>query len=145
MHESVMTGEPATILYVLADHYETALKLVREALAKEGLEIPLELDVSRRIRRELGIDLAPCRVLFVDCPYLLLEAMTLDAAAAVFLPLRVVVSAHRSQTFVHLLSPASSRDAGLPVGLKLPISRLHARLSHVLERMGVRQAVYQAA
>ena len=138
-----MTSEPATTMYSLADHYERALKLVRAALVKEGLEVPLELDVSGRIRRELGIALAPCRVLCVDCPFLLLEAVTLDAAAAVFLPLHVVVSAHGSQTFVHLLSPASTQDHALPVGLKVPISKLHARVSRVLERMGVRQAPYQ--
>ena len=49
--------------------------MVRIALARQGLRAPAELDISARIRQELGAGVAPCIVLYVDDPVVLLEAV----------------------------------------------------------------------
>lgn len=127
--------------YVIPEPYERALKLIREALAREGLEIPIELDVSGRIRKKLGISLAPCRLLCVDSPMSLVEAVAVDPAGAVYLPLHLVVSGRGPQTTLHLPSQGALQRCEAPVGVKVPVSKLHARLSRVLQRIGGRQAL----
>ena len=134
-----MTAEPATTVFSIAEPYDKALKLLRETFGKEGLGIPMELDLSARIRRSLGISLAPCRVLFVDCPLLLLQAVALDASAATLLPLHVVVSGAGQRTLVHWREPASAGAASLPAEVKAPIRRLQTRLSEAVSRVGIRQ------
>jgi uncharacterized protein (DUF302 family) len=134
-----MAAEPTTTVFSIAEPYEKALKLLRETFGKEGLGIPMELDLSARIRRSLGISLAPCRVLFVDCPLLVLQAVALDASAATMLPLHVVVSGSGPRTLVHWREPASARGAGLPAEVRAPIRRLQSRLSDAVGRIGIRQ------
>jgi uncharacterized protein (DUF302 family) len=125
-------------MFSIAEPQEKALKLVRDTFGKVGLAIPVELDLSARIRRSLGISLAPCRVLFVDCPLLVLQAVALDASAANLLPLHVVVSSAGWRTLVHWREPASLPSAGLPLEVGSPIRRLHARLAEALSQIGIR-------
>jgi uncharacterized protein (DUF302 family) len=137
--------EPATISFIVPDSFEGAIKLIRQALTECGLNILVELDLSGRINQELGIALAACRVLCVDSPLFLLEALSLDGAAAVFLPAHVVVSEQRMQTVVHLLSPASIQSGGLPVSAKIPVSKLQEQLSRALEHIAMRQVSWQSS
>ena len=137
--------EPATISFIVPDSFEGAIKLIRQALTECGLNILVELDLSGRINQELGIRLAACRVLCVDSPLFLLEALSLDGAAAVFLPAHVVVSEQRMQTVVHLLSPASIQSGGLPVSAKIPVSKLQEQLSRALEHIAMRQVSWQSS
>jgi uncharacterized protein (DUF302 family) len=138
-----MAAEPTTV-FSIAEPHEKALKLLRDTFAQEGLGIAMELDLSARIRRSLGINLAPCRVLFVDCPLLVLQAVALDASAATLLPLHVVVSGSGPKTLVHCREPAGAQAADLPVEVRAPIRRLQARLSEAVSRIGIRQT-YQLA
>jgi uncharacterized protein (DUF302 family) len=134
-------GAAAAHTYLIPEPFERALKLLREALRKEGLSIPMELDLARRVRRELGVTLLPCKVLCVDSPMVLVEAMAIDSAGAIFLPLHVVVAARGPQTLVHMASPATIRQAEVPVGVKAPLGRLQMRLAAILQRLGGRQGL----
>ncbi|HSW51540.1 MAG TPA: DUF302 domain-containing protein [Bryobacteraceae bacterium] len=133
-------SEPTANRYVIPEPFERALRLLRESLAKEGLAVPMELDLSGRMRKELGIALAPCRVLCVDSPMATVQAMAIDSACAVFLPLHLVVSGRGPQTLVHLASAAALRSMDLPAGVKAPIRNLQTRLSLLLQRIGGRQS-----
>ena len=52
----------------------------------------VELDASKRLRTALNINVSPCRVLLLDNVLFLLEATAIDRAAAVFIPLHIVIS-----------------------------------------------------
>jgi uncharacterized protein (DUF302 family) len=119
----------------IAAPFETALKLIRSALLHEDLRISREFDVADIARRQPGLNLAPCRILCVDSPLLLLEAMALDPSAAVFLPVHMVISADGPNTQVYWLDPASIQGKRLPVGAMLPLRALHARIAAAMERM----------
>ncbi|MCI0419749.1 MAG: DUF302 domain-containing protein, partial [Acidobacteria bacterium] len=93
--------------------------------------------------RDLGVELAPCRILSVDNPFVLLEAMALDGTAAVFLPLHVAVSGDGKQTRVHMLSQSGVRSCGSPLGAKGAMSKLQAGLAQALEKISVRQGLAQ--
>ena len=129
-----MESGSATLTYLISEPFESALKSVREVLAKEDLRVPLELDVTARIRKELGLSLAPCRVLFVDSPVLLLEAVTLDRTVAAILPLHVALAGHGPHTRVHLISSSGGFHVNLP-------RELQARIVRAVEKIASRQAV----
>ena len=134
-----MTGDPDTATLIMQQPLSGALKSIRRALAEGGLEIAAELDVAGRIRKALRIDIPPCRVLCVDCPVALLEALALDRSAAVLLPLHLVVSGEDGATHVHFLNPAAALYSGLPVTARSAVSKLQARVAQAVESISVRQ------
>lgn len=119
----------------IAAPYETALKLVRDALLHEDLRISREYDVSDVAGGQRGMNLVRCRILCVDSPLLLPEAMALDPSAAVFLPLHIVVSADGRKTHVYWLNPASIQSKRLPVGAMLPLRALQERIVQAMDRI----------
>jgi hypothetical protein len=96
---------------LIQEPFERALTSIREAMVKEDLRVPMELDVAARTNRELGVGLAPCRLLFVDCPVLLLEAATLDLATVAPFPLHVAVAGLGRRTSVHVTGPSGVSNA----------------------------------
>jgi uncharacterized protein (DUF302 family) len=134
-----MSSNSMIVTYRIPEPFERAIESVRETAVKSGLSIPMELDISRRIQRELGIALAPCRVLYVDNPLLLLQAVALHPSAAVWLPLSVVVAGYGPQTLVHVLQRAGAAGAGNAV------ENVHIRLSRALESVAMREGYYQSA
>jgi uncharacterized protein (DUF302 family) len=134
-----MTADQETATLFMEQEYNDALKLIRRALAEEGLQIAADLDLSGRVKKALRIDLPPCRVLCVDCPVALLEALALDRSAAVLLPLHLVVASQDGFTQVHLLNPAAALYSGLPVTARAAVSKLQARVSQALDNVSSRQ------
>jgi uncharacterized protein (DUF302 family) len=134
-----MTGEQETATLIMQQPLNEAVKLIRRALADGGLEIAAELDITGRIRKGLKIDLPPCRVLCVDCPVALLEALALDRSAAVLLPLHVVVAGQDGFTLVHLLNPVAALYGALPVTARAAVSKLQARVAQAVESISIRQ------
>jgi uncharacterized protein (DUF302 family) len=122
----------------IPEPFETALKLVRAALLGAGLGILGEFDPSGFGSREAGTASTPSRILYVGSPLLLFEALALDRAAAVFLPLHVLVAASGLETRVCWIDPAAAFGARLPAGAAVPLDELQARLSRALTtRSGV--------
>jgi uncharacterized protein (DUF302 family) len=140
-----MNTEPAVTTYLISEPFDRGLRAVREGLSSSGLSISTELDVCGRVKRELNLGLAPCRILFVDSPRVLLEAVTLDRAAAALLPLHVVVSGTGSQTLVHWVTLATIEGVRLPTGAAVPLAKLQSLLSRALERIAMRQDLCQTA
>jgi uncharacterized protein (DUF302 family) len=138
-----MHSEPAVTTYLVAEPFDRALKAIREALARDDLRVASELDVAARVKRELNIGFTPCRILLVDSPFLLLEAATVDCAAAVLFPLHVVVSGRGPQTQVHWMNPAAIEGLRLPTGAALPLAKLQSLVSHALERIAMKRDIYQ--
>lgn len=134
-----MTGDPETATLIMQQPVNEALKMIRRALAEGGLAIAADLDMASRIGKALRIDFPPCRVLCVDCPVALLEALALDRSAAVLLPLHLVVAGQDGFTLVHLLNPAAALYNGLPVTARAAVSRLQARVAQAVESVSTRR------
>lgn len=134
-----MTGDQKPATLIVQQPLNQALKMIRRALAEAGLEIAAEFDMAGRIRKALRIDFPPCRVLCVDCPVSLLEALALDRSAAVLLPLHLVVAGQDGFTLVHLLNPAATLSGGLPVTARAAVSKLQASLAQALDGISTRQ------
>lgn len=116
----------------IPEPFDTGLKLVRNSLLGAGLSILGEFDVSGSLSREAGAISAPSRILYVDSPLLLFEALALDRAAAVFLPMHVLVAADGPETSVCWVNPAVAFGGRLPAGAAVPIDELQARVAQAL-------------
>ena len=127
-----------TITLVLDAPFQAALRQIRRALRDGKLSIAAEFDGKRRIQQALGLELAPCRVLLVESPRLLLEATAIDRSCAVFLPLHVVVSGFGGQTLIHILSADYLAHGEVPVGIRMPVARLQKQLLEALEGIAER-------
>jgi uncharacterized protein (DUF302 family) len=134
-----MIGEQETATLTIQKPLNEAVKLLRRALAEGGLEIAADLDMAGRIRKTHRIDFPPCRVLCVDCPVALLEALALDRSAAVLLPLHLVVTGQDGLTLVHFLNPAAALYSGLPVTARAAVSKLQARVAQAVESVSTWQ------
>ena len=134
-----MTGEQEPVTLIVRQPLNQALRSIRRALAEGGLEIATDLDMAGRIRNALRIDFPPCRVLGIDCPVALLEALALDRSAAVLLPLHLVVAGRDGFTLIHLLNPAAALYGGLPVTARAAVSKLQARVAQAVESVSTRQ------
>jgi hypothetical protein len=119
-----------------------AVKILREALSAANLEIAFELNLSERIERKLGVRLAPCLVLLVDTPTLLLESLILHTSAPLHLPVRVILLARGPATEVQVFSASRESDLRLPPIIRASLNKLQSRISAVLEVIAMPQSVH---
>jgi hypothetical protein len=117
---------------VIPERFGKSAPLVRRLLSKAGLSIVKEFHISRRPYFGLGIARRSCVVLLVDTPALLFECIALDRAAAVFLPVHVVISGDRDATYVYWANPAMSSGLRPPMPAKMPLENLCARITQAL-------------
>jgi hypothetical protein len=68
-----MTHEPRIVSFTIDEPFDETLRMLRRALAREGLRVPCEMSTSGRLLSELGGGLKDSIVLYVDAPLLLLE------------------------------------------------------------------------
>ena len=129
-------GPPVT--FSMHEPYDVALRMVRRALTQQGLQAPVELDITARIKKELGAGVAPCTVLFVDDPALLLEAIVFDRSAALANPQPVVVSGNGRNTEVLIRSSESLLSGTLPARVHNPLIQLHERILRAMEMIAER-------
>lgn len=128
----MMFSEPAVVTYTLSEPYEAALARVRSALHKHGLRTAMELDVAGRIRSELGAGVAPCTVIYVDDPAVLLEAAVFHRGAALLIPQPVVVTGDQWQSEA-LVRNMDVRHGGIPESVRDPFADLQRRITLSME------------
>ena len=122
---------------VIPGSFGKSLQRVRRHLADAGLSIAGEFDLSDEPLFQLGDGSRSCVVLLVDDPALLFECIVLDRAAAVFVPVHVVISGDRDTTYVHWANPAAASGLRLPIPAKKPLEELCARINKALSELPV--------
>jgi hypothetical protein len=110
--------------------------MVRRALREKGLRASAEVDVTARLRNEICANLAPCMVLFVDDPTILLQGMMFYHGAALYIPQPLVISGIGHRTEVHLRSEEASVSSGLPSTAQRAIVRVHDRMMNAIDAIG---------
>jgi hypothetical protein len=126
------------VTFTLSQPYPIGLRMVRRALNQHNLCTPVELDVTSRIKRELGAGLAPCNVLFVDDPALLLEGVLFHRSAALGIPQPVVILGKDRHTEV-LVRSTESPVTGRPASAQDPLFRLQSRIVRAMETIAERE------
>jgi len=134
-----MLNGSALVTFSIREPYETGLRLVRAALMRHGLLAPARLDVALRIKQELGVGVAPCTILFVDDPTLLLEGIVFHRGAALGIPQPVVVSGNDRYTEVLVRSAKSLVTGGFPASVQDPILQLQERIVRSMESVAEKE------
>ena len=133
-----MTKGPPLLSFRIDEPYDVALRMVRIALARQGLRAPAELDIASRIRQELGAGVAPCIVLYVDDPAVLLEAVVFSRGAALLIPQPLVVTGDNRHTEVLVRSPELP-VGDIPESVRDPLLGLQVRMTQAIESIAERQ------
>lgn len=128
--------------YVIEERFDKALKLIRNALTRRELSVAGEFDVTEGFAHDSRKKLEPSKLLLVDSPLLLFEAVALDRAAGVLFPLHVLVSADGDWTQVVCIEPATLFEARLPAGAAQPLEELRNRVAMALQSLGSRSESY---
>jgi hypothetical protein len=135
-----MTTERRIVAFTVDEPFDVALRMLRRALAMEGLRVPCEVDTAGRVRQELGVGLKQNVVLYVDDPIRLLEATVMNPAGGLFIPEPVVLSnvdQRLCRVSVRSIEPLFSSD--LPASLRGAVANLHERILAALQRIGRKQ------
>lgn len=136
-----MTTTTALFSYSTPKSFETTLAQVRKALAAQGIHVASEMDLSQRLKNELGVGLYACHVLLVDDPALLLEAMVFNRSAAEYFPQPVTVAAGEHCTHIYLRGADMAPGNDVPASIRQPLGMLITRMRRALESVASPETV----
>lgn len=86
--------------------YEDALARATEALAKEGFGVLTEIDVAATLKKKLGKDMPPYKILGACNPQFAHRALEAEPQIGALLPCNVVVRVDSSgETIVEIMDP----------------------------------------
>ena len=116
--------------------FEAALARVNEELAKEGFGVLTEIDVAATLKKKLGHDMPPYRILGACNPPFALRAISMEPSIGLLLPCNVLVRVDESdQTHVEFMDPglmSQMTDNRELVGLGLQVREKLLRVMEAL-------------
>ena len=130
-----MKSEIAGATRVIPEPFDRALLQIRRLLAGQGLNVVEQLDMSSEPSLQPGISARSFVILLVDSPVLLFEAIALDRAAAVFVPLHVVVSGDQDTSYVLWVNPVSESGLRPPAPARSALGELYVRVTEALSEL----------
>lgn len=112
--------------------FEQAVTRVTEELAKEGFGVLTEIDVAATLKKKLGLDMPPYRILGACNPQFAHQAIEFEPQIGALLPCNVVVREEGGKTLVEIMDPrAVLQLVGRPE-IAIIAGEVRARLERVL-------------
>ena len=112
--------------------FEQAVTRVTEELAKEGFGVLTEIDVAATLKKKLGKDIAPYKILGACNPQFAHRAIELEPQIGTLLPCNVVVRVDADgSTLVEIMDP----DAVLSLVDRPEIGEIAGEVRQRLERV----------
>jgi len=112
--------------------FEQATEAVTQALAKEGFGVLTEIDVAATLKKKLGIERAPYKILGACNPQFAARALEMEPQIGALLPCNVVVrQGADGKTVVEFMDP----DAVLGLVGRPEIAPIAAEVRARLERV----------
>lgn len=111
---------------------DQAIEAVTQALAKEGFGVLTEIDVAATLKKKLGIERPPYRILGACNPQFAAQALEMEPQIGALLPCNVVVrQGADGKTVVEFMDP----DAVLGLVGRPEIAPIAAQVRSRLERV----------
>jgi uncharacterized protein (DUF302 family) len=111
---------------------EQTLERVTQALAKEGFGVLSDIDVAATLKKKLGLDMPPYRILGACNPQFAHRALEAEPEIGTLLPCNVVLRQEGGMTVVDIMDPlAVMQLVGKPEVEKIA-TEVRARLDGVL-------------
>ena len=85
--------------------YETVIKMVREALKKEGFGVLTEIDVKGKMKEKLGLDMRKYIILGTCNPPNAYNSILAEENIGLMLPCNVIVYEKGSKTVLSVIRP----------------------------------------
>jgi uncharacterized protein (DUF302 family) len=116
----------------VAAEFAPTVEKVTQELAKEGFGVLTEIDVAATLKKKLGVEVPPYRILGACNPQFAHQALQAEPQIGALLPCNVVVRTQGGRTVVEMMDPQAVLGlVGRPE--VEPIAReVRARLERVL-------------
>ncbi|HEU4923518.1 MAG TPA: DUF302 domain-containing protein [Burkholderiales bacterium] len=112
--------------------FDQAVAAVTQALAKEGFGVLTEIDVQATLKKKLGIERPPYRILGACNPQFAAQALEVEPQIGALLPCNVVVRQDAAgATLVEFMDP----DAVLQLVQRPEVGKIAAEVRTRLERV----------
>lgn len=116
--------------------YANALARVTDALAKEGFGVLTEIDVAATLKKKLGKDIPPYKILGACNPQLAHRALETEPQIGALLPCNVVVRVDASgRTVVEVMDPQAVMNLVGRAEIGAIAAEVRSRLERVLAAM----------
>lgn len=116
--------------------FEQAVGAVTQALAKEGFGVLTEIDVAATLKKKLGIERPPYKILGACNPQLAARAIEAEPQIGALLPCNVVVREQAGKTVVEFMDPAAVLKLVQHPGIGAIAAEVRARLERVMAAVG---------
>lgn len=127
---------PMNLTREFAEPFDAVLARLPEALKAEGFGIVTELDVQDTLKKKLGAELRPYRILGACNPQFALRAIEHDPSIGVALPCNVAIyAAAERRTVVRVVDPEKSLAAVGTAGLEGMAAEVKTKLAQALARL----------
>ncbi|MCJ8190347.1 DUF302 domain-containing protein [Sphingomicrobium aestuariivivum] len=111
---------------------------VREELSNEGFGVLTEIDVAATLKKKIGADFRPYRILGACNPTLAHEALQAEDKIGVMLPCNVILQEKDGGVEVAAVDPVASMQAVDNDSLGPVASKVRGKLQLVIERVSRR-------
>lgn len=112
--------------------FEAAVTKVTQELAKEGFGILTDIDVSATMKKKLGRDMRPYRILGACNPPFAAQAIDAEPSIGLLMPCNVVVREDAAGVHVELLDPIALFEMTDRAEVAPLAREVRARLDRVL-------------
>jgi len=116
--------------------FDEAIPVVKHALEAEGFGVLSEIDVSATLKKKIGVDFRPYRILGACNPGLAYQALVREDKIGTMLPCNVVVQdAGQGHVEIAAIDPIASMQAVHNPALGEVAGQVQIKLAAVIERL----------
>jgi uncharacterized protein (DUF302 family) len=112
--------------------YEETLERATAALAAEGFGVLTEIDVAATLKKKIGKEIPPYKILGACNPQLAHRVIEMEPQLGALLPCNVVVRVDGGKTVVDIMDPAAVMSLVDAPGVASVASEVRQRLERVL-------------